>query len=55
MSFLRKQESSKTYKKLVFLGLFYQILVFVLILRLFFLDSCFRRNDIKQKLSGTMG
>ncbi|HJD58899.1 MAG TPA: hypothetical protein LFV92_07095 [Rickettsia endosymbiont of Ceroptres masudai] len=55
MSFPRRRESSKTYKKLVFLGLFYQILVFVLILRLFFLDSCFRRNDIKQKLSGTMG
>ena len=36
----------KSIKKLVFIGLFYQIYNFVLILRLFFSDSRFRGNDI---------
>ncbi|WP_342270193.1 hypothetical protein [Rickettsia endosymbiont of Orchestes rusci] len=37
MSFLRKQESSKTYKKLVFLYVYFiKYIIFVPILRLFF-------------------
>jgi len=43
VSFPRKRESSKTYKNLFFIGLFYQVCT---IIRFFFLDSRFRGNDI---------
>ena len=47
MSFPRKREASKTYKKINFLYVYFvKEVILVPILRLFFLDSRFRGNDI---------
>ncbi|HJD58305.1 hypothetical protein [Rickettsia asembonensis] len=49
MSFPRKRESSQTYKKLVFLGLFYELMYnFCTGIKIIFLDSRFRGNDIEK-------